>query len=81
RKEDRAADMVDQSKIFVCGYCDRRFKRQEHLKRHFRSLHTTEKPYDCSICSKKFSRTDNLSQHLKVHKQEEEEAAALKAEE
>lgn len=76
RKEDKAADMVDQSKIYVCGYCSRRFKRQEHLKRHFRSLHTSEKPYECSICLKKFSRTDNLNQHLKVHKQEEEAAAA-----
>lgn len=76
RKEDKAADMVDQSKIYVCGYCSRRFKRQEHLKRHFRSLHTTEKPYECPICLKKFSRTDNLNQHLKVHKQEEEAAAA-----
>lgn len=79
RKEDKAADMVDQAKIFVCGYCDRRFKRQEHLKRHFRSLHTSEKPYDCPICLKKFSRTDNLNQHLKIHKQEEEEAAAAAA--
>lgn len=75
RKEDKAADMVDQLKIYVCGYCTRRFKRQEHLKRHFRSLHTSEKPYECTICLKKFSRTDNLNQHLKVHKQEEEEAA------
>lgn len=79
RKEDKAADMVDTSKIFVCSYCLRRFKRQEHLKRHFRSLHTSEKPYECPICLKKFSRTDNLNQHLKVHKQEEEEAAAAAA--
>jgi len=79
RKEDKAADMVDQSKIYVCGYCSRRFKRQEHLKRHFRSLHTTEKPYECPICLKKFSRTDNLNQHLKVHRQEEEAAAAAAA--
>lgn len=74
RKEDKAADMEDQAKIFVCGYCSRRFKRQEHLKRHFRSLHTSEKPYECPICRKKFSRTDNLNQHLKVHKQEDEAA-------
>lgn len=76
RKEDKAADLVDLSKIFVCTYCLRRFKRQEHLKRHFRSLHTAEKPYECPKCLKKFSRTDNLNQHLKVHKQEEEEEAA-----
>ncbi|RKP28909.1 hypothetical protein METBISCDRAFT_1490, partial [Metschnikowia bicuspidata] len=52
---------------YICRYCSRRFKRQEHLKRHFRSLHTAEKPFDCTICQKKFSRTDNLNQHLKVH--------------
>lgn len=75
RKEDKAADMEDLTKVYVCGYCSRRFKRQEHLKRHFRSLHTSEKPYDCPKCLKKFSRTDNLNQHLKVHKQEEEEQA------
>lgn len=69
RREDKEADLVDDAKIYICGYCSRRFKRQEHLKRHFRSLHTAEKPFDCPICQKKFSRTDNLNQHLKVHKQ------------
>lgn len=72
RKENKEADLVDLSKIYLCNYCSRRFKRQEHLKRHFRSLHTFEKPYDCSICHKKFSRSDNLNQHLKIHKQEAE---------
>lgn len=79
RKENKAADMNDLSKIFVCTFCLRRFKRQEHLKRHFRSLHTAEKPYECPTCLKKFSRTDNLNQHIKVHKQEEEEAKARAA--
>lgn len=75
RKENKAADMLDLSKIFLCTHCTRRFKRQEHLKRHFRSLHTFDKPYDCHICHKKFSRSDNLNQHLKIHKLEEEELA------
>ncbi|WPK25639.1 hypothetical protein PUMCH_002963 [Australozyma saopauloensis] len=70
RREDKEADLVDDAKIYICGYCARRFKRQEHLKRHFRSLHTAERPYDCPICQKKFSRSDNLNQHLRVHKQE-----------
>ncbi|ODV68080.1 hypothetical protein HYPBUDRAFT_156770 [Hyphopichia burtonii NRRL Y-1933] len=74
RKENKEADLLDLSKIYLCNYCSRRFKRQEHLKRHFRSLHTFEKPYDCAICNKKFSRSDNLNQHLKIHKQEEAEA-------
>lgn len=57
----------DPSKIFSCSMCPRKFKRQEHLKRHFRSLHTGEKPFGCSQCGKKFSRSDNLGQHMKTH--------------
>jgi C2H2 transcription facotor len=57
----------DPSKTFVCNLCSRRFRRQEHLKRHFRSLHTHDKPFECTDCGKKFSRSDNLSQHQRTH--------------
>jgi len=57
----------DPSKTFVCHLCNRRFRRQEHLKRHYRSLHTGEKPFECTDCGKKFSRSDNLSQHQRTH--------------
>lgn len=57
----------DPSKTFHCKLCNRRFRRQEHLKRHYRSLHTQEKPFECHECGKKFSRSDNLSQHSRTH--------------
>jgi hypothetical protein len=57
----------DPSKTFVCDVCNRRFRRQEHLKRHVRSLHTHDKPFECNECGKKFSRSDNLSQHARTH--------------
>lgn len=57
----------DPSKTFVCSLCSRRFRRQEHLKRHYRSLHTEEKPFECTDCGKKFSRSDNLAQHARTH--------------
>lgn len=57
----------DPSKQFVCSLCSRRFRRQEHLKRHYRSLHTHDKPFECNECGKKFSRSDNLSQHARTH--------------
>jgi 5-methylcytosine-specific restriction endonuclease McrA len=57
----------DPSKTFVCELCNRRFRRQEHLKRHYRSLHTGEKPFECHECGKKFSRSDNLAQHARTH--------------
>lgn len=57
----------DPSKTFVCHLCNRRFRRQEHLKRHYRSLHTQDKPFKCLECGKQFSRSDNLSQHQRTH--------------
>jgi hypothetical protein len=57
----------DPSKTFACTLCPRRFRRQEHLKRHYRSLHTGDKPFECGDCGKKFSRSDNLSQHQRTH--------------
>lgn len=57
----------DPSKTFVCTLCSRRFRRQEHLKRHYRSLHTGDKPFECGDCGKKFSRSDNLAQHSRTH--------------
>lgn len=57
----------DPSKTFVCELCSRRFRRQEHLKRHYRSLHTQDKPFECHECSKTFSRSDNLAQHARTH--------------
>ncbi|KAI5795785.1 hypothetical protein EDC01DRAFT_593518, partial [Geopyxis carbonaria] len=48
--------------------CLRRFKRQEHLRRHSLT-HTGERRFFCTApkCGKKFSRSDNLTQHLKTH--------------
>ncbi|GMM53543.1 stress-responsive transcriptional activator [Maudiozyma humilis] len=56
------------AKPFQCKDCDKAFRRSEHLKRHVRSVHSTERPFPCMLCEKKFSRSDNLSQHLKTHK-------------
>lgn len=58
----------DEAKPFKCKECSKAFRRSEHLKRHIRSVHSTERPFACMFCEKKFSRSDNLSQHLKTHK-------------
>ncbi|CDO57342.1 hypothetical protein DV113_002148 [Geotrichum candidum] len=66
-RKPASTDDDDSSKTFVCAHCSRRFRRQEHLKRHFRSLHTREKPFGCKECGKTFSRSDNLAQHARTH--------------
>ncbi|QLQ80149.1 hypothetical protein HG537_0D01500 [Torulaspora globosa] len=58
----------DEAKPFKCKECSKAFRRSEHLKRHIRSVHSSERPFACMFCEKKFSRSDNLSQHLKTHK-------------
>ncbi|CEI92885.1 Putative STE-domain-containing protein [Rhizopus microsporus] len=59
-------------KVFACEYkgCGKVFGRQEHVKRHVRSIHTKEKPYVCpyDTCQKRFARSDNLNQHIRTHR-------------
>ncbi|KAL7311779.1 hypothetical protein PS15m_009498 [Mucor circinelloides] len=60
------------TRMFTCNAdgCGKVFKRSEHLKRHIRSIHTLEKPFECPYqsCNKRFSRSDNLNQHIRIHR-------------
>ncbi|ORZ00697.1 hypothetical protein BCR43DRAFT_432607 [Syncephalastrum racemosum] len=60
------------ARMYTCtaDNCGKVFKRSEHLKRHIRSIHTLEKPFECPYqsCHKRFSRSDNLNQHIRIHR-------------
>ncbi|KAG0046263.1 hypothetical protein BGZ83_008541 [Gryganskiella cystojenkinii] len=80
----RASVCTDtQGPIFQCrfGDCHRPFRRQEHLKRHVRSVHTLEKPFECPVnsCTRRFSRSDNLNQHIRIHRHDNAEQGATPA--
>ncbi|KUJ20619.1 uncharacterized protein LY89DRAFT_666279 [Mollisia scopiformis] len=47
-----------------CRFCNRQFKRQEHLLRHERT-HTNERPFLCD-CGQGFTRQDLLARHINV---------------
>ena len=71
RKQDPNVAQNPEYK-FPCPHlkCPRRFKRQEHLERHDRSVHQKVENFECTECGIKFSRSDNLAQHKKTHRQE-----------
>lgn len=66
KKRKKTRKNSEPCKAFVCDVkgCGKRFRRSEHLRRHIRSLHTGEKPFECHTCFKNFSRSDNLAQHM-----------------
>lgn len=47
---------------FPCQYCDKRFKRLDHVQRHERR-HTKEAPYKCA-CGQAYPRRYVVSQAL-----------------
>ncbi|KAJ6058804.1 uncharacterized protein N7446_008387 [Penicillium canescens] len=49
-----------------CAFCERRFTKVEHLKRHQRS-HTGEKPFKCPKCDQRYARSDVLARHIQNH--------------
>lgn len=63
-----SASSADRPYACDVPFCNRAFKRYEHLKRHMK-MHSGEKPFRCMHpgCQKSFSRSDNLNQHYKTH--------------
>ena len=46
--------------------CNKKFQRQEHLKRHEKT-HVNPDSFVCQFCGKLFGRSDNLKQHITLH--------------
>ena len=57
----------DESKLFKCDVCLKVFSNQKDFNKHYRIIHTWEKPFTCQVCNKKFSRKNHLVQHQATH--------------
>ncbi|KAB8266013.1 hypothetical protein BDV32DRAFT_156168 [Aspergillus pseudonomiae] len=55
---------LTKERDFQCAYCNRKFRKLEHLQRHTRR-HTHEKPFSCP-CGACFSRQDLLKRHERI---------------
>ena len=61
-KPDLHEPFFKKPELFICSFCDKKFTRLDHLKRHAK-IHTDEKPFSCSKCDKKFRALGNLKVH------------------
>lgn len=55
--------------------CDRKFQRQEHLKRHEYTHNKLAPKHKCPFCEKEFNRRDNLKSHVNLHRKKDRKAA------
>lgn len=55
--------------------CNRKFQRQEHLKRHEHTHDQLAPKHKCPFCVKEFGRTDNLKSHVDLHRKRNRKAA------
>lgn len=65
--EETVEGKQQKPKTLPCKFCDKRFRRVEHVQRHERT-HTKEKPFSCgwARCGKTFGRRDLLVRHEKL---------------
>ncbi|CAH2083353.1 unnamed protein product [Euphydryas editha] len=57
-----------ENKKHQCLYCDARFRRHDHLKRHMNSLHSKAVNtllLKCPVCDEEFSRRSMVLKHVK----------------
>ncbi|KAL0938331.1 uncharacterized protein CTRU02_204941 [Colletotrichum truncatum] len=54
-----------RDRTHICSFCNRGFRKPEHLQRH-RRIHTKEKPYSCE-CGSSFARKDMLQRHRRIY--------------
>ncbi|VDN99322.1 unnamed protein product [Rodentolepis nana] len=51
----------------LCPTCGRAFARDDKLRRHVMSVHSSERPHVCEMCGKGFARKDKLQEHARHH--------------
>ena len=56
----------DGSKLYLCNFCTKDFKRPSDLIRHIR-IHNQDQPFKCRFCPRAFAIKSTLNSHLKIH--------------
>ena len=52
--------------MYKCESCEKEFKKNDSLKKHFNFVHNLVKEHQCNICQKLFKVFNQLTLHLKI---------------
>ena len=55
-----------QQNPLKCEICDREFKSNNTLKKHFNIVHRLIKEHQCNICQNVFTFLSQLTSHMKI---------------
>ena len=58
--------LKENDKIYKCEICDKEFKSNNKLKKHFNIVHNFVKEHQCNICNSVFKIRSQLTLHLKI---------------
>ena len=71
RGQQSKIHLKEKDKIYKCETCDKEFKNNNGLKKHFNTVHEGLKNYKCYFCESFFGTPHRLKCHMKrVHEEE-----------
>ncbi|OWF38722.1 Zinc finger protein 227 [Mizuhopecten yessoensis] len=70
QKHMSGKDQFDPALGNQCPVCKVNFVTFGNMRRHFKVVHSDEKPFMCHLCGKSFKTNDTLKSHVKIHDRE-----------
>ena len=60
--------LKEKDKIYKCEICEKEFKNNDDLKKHFNVVHNNlvKEHHQCNICQKVFRHHGKLTSHMKI---------------
>ncbi|XP_025073784.1 PR domain zinc finger protein 15-like [Pogonomyrmex barbatus] len=66
-KDRKELNLQTRNKKFMCVHCQKKFRRNYHLKRHIKTVHKDIYPYECTVCGELLKTIISFESHVTLH--------------